>query len=39
MNSAPDGIPEVAWLVEVGGLWVYHNGDHYLEGGLGLGLP
>lgn len=29
VNSNPDGVPEVAFLVEVGGLWIYHNGDHY----------
>jgi L-ascorbate metabolism protein UlaG (beta-lactamase superfamily) len=32
VTSEPDGIPEVAYLVEVGGLRVYHNGDHFTEG-------
>lgn len=32
VNSSPDGIPEVAFIVEVEGLWIYHNGDHYTAG-------
>ena len=32
VNSSPDGVPEVAFLVEVEGLWIYHNGDHYTSG-------
>lgn len=29
VNSVPDGIPEVAYLVEIDGIWIYHNGDHF----------
>jgi L-ascorbate metabolism protein UlaG (beta-lactamase superfamily) len=31
VNSKADGIPEVAYLVEVDGLWLYHNGDHFTQ--------
>jgi L-ascorbate metabolism protein UlaG (beta-lactamase superfamily) len=31
VNSVPDGIPEVAYLVEVDGMWIYHNGDHFVR--------
>ena len=28
INSHHSGVPEVAFLVEVDGLWIYHNGDY-----------
>jgi L-ascorbate metabolism protein UlaG (beta-lactamase superfamily) len=28
INSAADGIPEVAWLIRADDRWIYHNGDY-----------
>jgi L-ascorbate metabolism protein UlaG (beta-lactamase superfamily) len=31
VNSHHSGVPEVAYLVKVDGLWIYHNGDYQGE--------